>query len=263
MTSNHLILEKTEPGITVIKISRPKALNALTTALLKDLKELLLVEAEDPATRVLILTGDGDKAFTAGADIDEMKNKSVEEGIEFAQLGHDVTKLLELMLKPTVAAVNGFALGGGAELAIACDFIVANDKALFGLPEVGLGIIPGFGATIRLAKFVGLPRAKDLIFTGRKINADEALKIGLINQIYPSNHFMNKVLDLAKTISSHSLPAIGRAKQLLNEFSETTGLMSKLDAEAQTFGRLFGSLDQLEGMNAFIEKRKPKFQGLT
>ena len=166
------------------------------------------------------------------------------------------------MPKPTIAAVNGFALGGGTEMAIACDFIVASDNAVFGQPEVSLGIIPGFGATIRLAKFVGLPRAKELIFTGRRIKADEAFAIGLVNHVYPAQNSWDKVLELARTIASSLTRAVARAKQLLNEFSESAGLNFKLDAEAQAFGQLFGTPDQREGMTAFVEKRKPKFEGL-
>ncbi len=262
MTFNNLIVERFEPGICLIKISRPKALNALNSEVLLELRSLLITEAQNSDTRVLVLTGDGTKAFIAGADIAEMKNKSAEEGVEFSQLGHAVTKLLELMPKPTIAAVNGFALGGGTELAIACDFIVASDQAVFGQPEVGLGIIPGFGGTLRLAKFVGMPRAKELIFSGRKVKAEEAFSIGLANHIYPTEQFLEKAIELARSISTQSLSAIARAKQLLNEFSETMGLNSKLDAEAQTFGQLFGSPDQVEGMSAFVEKRKPQFQGL-
>ena len=245
-----------------MKIARPKALNALNTATLHELKTALQSEAANLETRVVVLTGDGDKSFIAGADIAEMKDKNASEGMLFAQLGHEVTKLLELMPKPTIAAVNGFALGGGTEMAIACDFIVASERAVFGQPEVGLGIMPGFGATIRLAKFVGLPMAKELIFSGRKIKADEALAMGLVNHVYPSDTFMDDVLALAKTISQQSAHAVARAKQLMNEFSETTGLNFKLDAEAQAFGHLFGHHDQREGMAAFLEKRKPQFQGL-
>jgi enoyl-CoA hydratase len=262
MTFNNLIIETTEPGITIVKISRPKALNALNTETLHELKAALQAEAQNEKTRVLILTGDGDKAFIAGADIVEMKDKSVSEGVQFAQLGHEVTKLLELMPKPTIAAVNGFALGGGTEMAIACDFIVASDKAVFGQPEVGLGIIPGFGATIRLAKYVGYPRAKELIFSGRRVKAEEAKEIGLVNHIYPVEQFMSSVIELAKSISQHSHSAIARSKLLMNEFSETTGLNFKLDAEATSFGQLFGTEDQREGMAAFVDKRKPAFQGL-
>jgi enoyl-CoA hydratase len=264
MTSNatykNIMLEYPEPGIAVLKIARREALNALNTETLHELKRALQEEAKNDKTRVLVLTGEGEKAFIAGADIAEMKDKTVGEGVMFAQLGHEVANLLELMPKPTIAAVNGFALGGGTEMAIACDFIVASEKAVFGQPEVSLGIIPGFGATIRLAKFVGLPRAKELIFSGRRIKADEAKSIGLVNHIYPAGEFMNQVMELARSISMNSSSAISRAKLLMNEFSETTGLNSKLDAEATSFGQLFGSHDQKEGMSAFVEKRKASFK---
>jgi len=262
MTLANLVLETHEPGILVIKISRPQALNALNTETLHELKKVLAEKTRDSHVRVIILTGAGDKAFIAGADIAEMKDKTPAEGVLFAQLGHEVTKLLELSSKPTIAVVNGYALGGGTEMAIACDFILASDKAVFGQPEVSLGIIPGFGATLRLSKFVGLPRAKELIFSGRRIKADEAFQMGLVNHVYPSADLMNAALELAKTISMQSLHAVSRSKQLLNEFSESTGLNFKLEAEAQAFGQMFQSHDQKEGMGAFTEKRKPTFQGL-
>ena len=258
----YLIQESVAPGICILKISRPEALNALNSDILVELKTTLTEIAHDPNIRVLVFTGQGDKAFIAGADIAEMKGKSAEEGVRFAQLGHEVTKLLELMPKPTIAAVNGYALGGGTEMALACDFIVASEKAVFGQPEVGLGIIPGFGGTLRLSKFVGLPRAKELIFSGRKIKADEALRIGLVTHLVSAEELMPKVIEIAKSISGHSAGAISRAKHLLNEFAESSGLNFKLDAEAQAFGRLFETADQKEGMTAFVEKRKPKFQGL-
>jgi enoyl-CoA hydratase len=262
MTLNNLIVERAEPGICIVKINRPKALNALNTETLQELKAVLTEESKNTNTRVLVFTGEGEKAFIAGADIAEMKDKTPSQGVNFAQVGHEVTKLLELMPKPTIAAVNGFALGGGTEMAISCDFILASDRAVFGQPEVGLGIIPGFGATIRLSKFVGIPMAKELIFSGRRIKADEAQALGLVNHVYPATEFMDKVLEMARTISQHSYSAISRSKQLINEFSETMGLNMKLDAEAQAFGQLFGTPDQREGMGAFVEKRKPAFQGL-
>ncbi|MGK5083623.1 enoyl-CoA hydratase-related protein [Bdellovibrionota bacterium FG-1] len=263
MTSKNLVVEAFEPGIRVIKISRIEALNALNTQTLEDLKTQLTQDAIDPEIRVLVLTGDGEKSFIAGADISEMKDKTQGEGVRFSQLGHEITKLLELMPKPTIAAVNGFALGGGTEIAIACDFIVASEKAVFGQPEVSLGIIPGFGGTIRLARFVGWPKAKELIFSGKRIKAAEAKEIGLANHVFPAENFMTSVLELARTIAQQSHSAIARAKRLMNEFSESVGLNYKLDGEAQTFGQLFGSPDQREGMTAFVEKRKPKFEGLA
>lgn len=262
MTLNNLLIENPEPGIRVVKISRPKALNALNTETLNELKHALTEAGKDRSVRVLILTGEGEKAFIAGADIAEMKDKDPSEGVRFAQLGHEVTKLLELAAFPTIAAVNGFALGGGTEMALACDFILASERAVFGQPEVGLGIIPGFGATIRLSKFVGLPVAKELIFSGRRIKADEAKSLGLANQVLPAENFMDQVLELARAIALQSPLAVSKAKQLMNEFSEAVGLNFKLDAEAQAFGRLFGSHDQREGMGAFLEKRKPAFEPL-
>jgi len=211
---------------------------------------------------VVVLTGDGAKSFVAGADILEMKDKTPEEGVAFAQAGHEVGKLLELMPKPVIAAVNGFALGGGCELAMACDYILAAEHAVFGQPEVGLGIIPGFGGTFRLIKLVGVGRAKELLYSGRRIKAPEALAMGLVARVLPSEGFMQQVLEHARQVSQNSASAVSRCKILVNEFSESVGLGAKVDAESHAFGRLFGSHDQREGMAAFAAKRKPAFQGL-
>ncbi len=258
----NLILEEAAPGIKVIKISRPKALNALNAETLEELISVLKIAATDASIRVVILTGDGEKSFIAGADVAEMKDMTPSQGVWFSRLGHEAAKLLEFMPKPTIAAVNGYALGGGTEMAVACDFIVASTNAIFGQPEVGLGIIPGFGANTRLAKFVGFPRAKELIFSGRKIKVEEAFQIGLVARIIPAEGFMEKTIELAREISLQSCEAVRISKKLLNEFSEMNGIYYKLDAEILAFGNLFGSQDQKEGMSAFIEKRKPHFQGL-
>lgn len=262
MTPENLILERSEPGILVVRISRPKALNALNTATLQELKSVLTDAAADASVRVVVITGDGEKSFIAGADIAEMQNKTPQEAVAFAELGHEITKLLELMPKPTIAAVNGFAFGGGTEMAIACDFILASSSAVFAQPEVGLGIIPGFGANVRLAKFVGIGRAKEMIFSGRRVKADEAVAIGLANRVFPADQFMAGVLEVAQQISRQSHTAVACAKQVLNDSSESVGIHSKLAAEARAFGGLFGSHDQREGMTAFVEKRKPGFEGL-
>lgn len=259
---NNVILEKADPGIVIVKVSRPKALNALNVETLTELKETLTGLSKNPEVRVVVLTGDGEKAFIAGADIVQMKDMSTNDAVRFSQLGHDVARLLETMPKPTIAAVHGFALGGGTELALACDFILATEKAVFGQPEVGLGIIPGFGGTFRLAKYVGFPMAKELIYTGRKVKAEEAKAIGLANAIYPVDGFLNRVLETAATISKQSSTAVAAAKRLMNDFSESVGLNLKVDSEAQSFGGLMGSADQREGMNAFVEKRPAAFQGL-
>lgn len=262
MKLNNLKRIDHESGVLILEISRPSALNALNTEVLQELFGCLREAAEDPAVRVVMLTGDGEKAFVAGADITEMAAKGQREAVEFSKLGNEVTKALELMPKPTIAAVNGYALGGGCELALACDFIVAVESAVFGLPEVSLGLIPGFGGTIRLMKRVGVSRAKELIFSARRMKSDEALQIGLVSQVFSKDEFRARALEVAVQIGRNSVSAVSAAKRLLNEFSESTGLSFKMDAETRAFGGLFGTLDQREGLSAFIEKRKPQFQGL-
>ncbi len=263
LETKNLLLERLPEGIQVVRVNRLEVLNALNGATLRELRDVLLGVSKDDSVRVVILTGAGEKSFVAGADIMEMKEKSSSEAVQFSQLGHEVTKLLELMPKPTIAAVNGFALGGGTELAIACDFIYASENAVFGQPEVALGVIPGFGGIVRLAKFVGYPVAKELIFSGRRVKAEEALRLGLANQVFPTEKFWMEVIKMAEMISKQSSTAVRQAKKLLNEFSEVSGLNYKLDSEAQAFGSLFSTSDQREGMSAFVEKRRPKFEGIT
>jgi len=263
MIFKNIIIESVGSGVSFLKVNRPKALNALNIETLDEMMVALVALEKDPQVRVVVLSGEGEKAFIAGADISEMKALTSGSAVVFSKKGQDVTKKLELMAKPTIAAVSGFALGGGTEMAIACDFIFASETAVFGQPEVSLGVIPGFGGTVRLSKFVGLPKAKELIFSGRRVLAQEALVMGLVNQVFPQSTFLKSVIAAAKQISANSGPAIKRAKQLLDEFSETTGLSYKLDSEAQEFGGLFGSADQKEGMAAFLEKRKATFEGVT
>lgn len=263
MIPTHVKTEDQVAGIRVIKINREKALNALNIDVLADLKESLKKAAEDPGVRVIILTGAGEKAFIAGADIVAMSAMTQREAIEFSKLGQSVTRLIDSMPKPVIAAVNGFALGGGTEMAIACDFIFASQGAVFGQPEVQLGVIPGFGATARLAKYIGWPRAKELIFSGRKITAEEAKRVGLVIEIFPPQQLLSEVLKIAEMISKNSMSAIREAKSLMNDFSETTGMDQKLDGEAIHFGKLFESFDQKEGMAAFLERRKPIFKGIA
>jgi len=259
----NLLIDRLEPGIVVLKINRPKALNALNASVLRELRVALRALGDDDSVRVLVLTGEGEKAFIAGADIAEMKDLAPAEGVAFSQMGHEVAKLLEMMNKPTIAAVTGFALGGGTEMALACDFIIASERAVFGQPEVGLGIIPGFGGTFRLVRSVGLPKAKELIYSGRRVKADEALAMGLVNHVIPAEGFLNAVIENhAKPIALQSASAVAKAKSLMVEFTEAMGLNTKVDAEAHAFGRLMNSHDQREGMSAFVEKRKPLFEGL-
>lgn len=263
MTYKNLTITQSDPGVFWVTLQRPESLNALNTETLKELLVALHELEKKSEARVVVLTGAGEKAFVAGADIVEMKGMTTTEAATFSRLGHEVARCLSLMEKPTIAAVNGFALGGGTELAIACDMILASENAVFGQPEVGIGVIPGFGGTIRLLKFIGLPRAKEMIFSGRKVRAAEALAWGLVNRVVPLAQLKDEVNALARQIGANSMDAVGKAKRLINEFSEASGLNGKIDAEVQEFALLFGSRDQVEGMKAFTEKRSPQFEGIN
>lgn len=254
--------EKLDSGVVMVTINRPDALNALNRAVMHDLKKALDQLSDDPEVRVIVLRGEGDKAFVAGADIREMQNMNRTDATTFSRQGHALCYQLEHMPKVTIAAVHGFALGAGTELALACDFILASEKAQFGLPEVGLGVIPGFGGTIRLARAIGTAKAKELLFSGHRFKADEAKSLGLVRQVHPQVEFFNEVMLIAKKVAANSLNAVITAKNLMNEFEETVGTHPKMDAEAYQFGALFQSFDQQEGMNAFVEKRAAKFKGL-
>lgn len=254
-------------GVGTLTIRRPKALNALNEATLRELrKALVFVEhcaagrEYEPQIDVLVFTGDGEKAFIAGADILEMKDKSVEQGEEFARLGQGVTRAFELLPQPVIAAVNGFALGGGCEFALSCDFIIASENAVFGQPEVALGIIPGFGGSVRLARFVGQPKARELIYSGRKVKAPEAKAIGLANDVVPLAQLLPRAYEIAQEIRKNSPMAVGRAKKLMNQIY-TMPVDEALTEEAMVFGSIFCSRDQREGMSAFAEKRKANFTG--
>jgi enoyl-CoA hydratase len=256
-------VKKIDSGVLELSIQREESLNALSNQLLTQLKSKLENIAKDESVRVLILRGAGDKAFVAGADIREMQNMTRSDAAQFSRLGHDVCLLLEHMPKVTIAAVHGFALGGGTELALACDFIMASEKAQFGLPEVSLGVIPGFGGTIRLQRVLGGPRAKELLFSGERIKAAEAKELGLIRSVIPQEGFFEQVRAFASKISRNSMDAVVAAKRLMNEFEESVGIYLKVDAEVHRFSSLFEGADQREGMNAFVEKRSPAFKGLT
>ena len=245
-------------GITVLKISSPKSLNALNSTILKELDDF--VGHLDAQTRVLIITGDGEKSFVAGADISEMAHLNEPQGQEFGRLGAQVFRRIELLPIPVIAAVNGFALGGGCELAMACDIRIASSKAKFGQPEVGLGIIPGFSGTYRLPKLIGQGYAKEMIYTGKVIRADEALRIGLVNAVYEPEELMGKAMEMAAMMLKNAAIAIRLAKQSINEGYD-------LDADAaialenKLFGQCFATKDQKEGMDAFLNKRPAAFTG--
>jgi len=247
-------------AIGFIKINRPKALNALNSATLDDLLDAVGELACNDAVRVVVVTGEGNKAFVAGADIQEMQPMNPVEGMSFSQKGHAAISALERLDKPVIAAVNGYALGGGFEVALACDIIYASEKARLGFPEVTLGILPGFGGTQRTARLVGPARAKELIFTGRVITAQEAFDMGLINKVVADDQLMAQVEELASRILSAGPVGIRLAKVCINR-GLTMDIETGLDFEAEAFGLCFGTEDQKEGMTAFLEKRTPTYRG--
>jgi len=233
-------------------------MNALDRPTLEELQDRLTELSDDSEVRVLVLTGAGEKAFVAGADIKYMSGLGVEEAKEWGGLGHNCGQLLETMPKPTIAAIDGFALGGGCELALACDLRYASSASKLGQPEINLGIIPGWGGTQRLARVCGLGVAKDLIFTGRLVGAEEALRIGLVNGLH--DPAIDKAREVAELLVSKGPLALAAAKRALNH-SLQGDHVENLEREADEFGGLFGSQDAKEGLTAFAEKREPRFTG--
>lgn len=255
-----ILLRERDGGTVVLTMNRPEKLNALNEALVRALHDAIAELDADASVRVVVLTGAGEKAFVAGADIAAMSEMSTTAAKAFADLGHAVGERLERAHFPVIAAVNGFALGGGCELALACDFIYASEKAKFGQPEVNLGVVPGFGGTQRLTRRVGIGRARELVYTGDTLDANEALRIGLVNAVVPAGELLAKVRDVAKKIETKGPLAIAQAKRLVYR-GEDVPLAVANELEAQAFSALFGSLDQREGMKAFLEKRKATFTG--
>lgn len=247
---------ETQGQVGIITISRPEALNALNGEVLDDLMEAF-ENVNTGAIRCLILTGAGEKSFVAGADIAQMSKLTKAEGTAFGKKGNDLFLMIENFPIPVIAAVNGFALGGGCEISMACDFRLASDNAVFGQPETGLGITPGFGGTQRLARLVGAGMAKQMIYTARNIKADEALRIGLVNAVYPQAELMENAMKIAAGIAKNAPIAVRNAKKAINE-----GLEVKIEdgaaIEEKYFGGCFETHDQVEGMTAFLEKRKEK-----
>ena len=243
-----------ENEISILTISRPKALNALNSKVLDELSQAL-DEIDPSKTRALIITGEGEKSFVAGADISEMSSLSKKEAQEFSIKGNKVFRKIETFEIPVIAAINGFALGGGCELSLSCDIRLCAENAIFGQPEVGLGITPGFGGTQRLARVVGIGMAKQMIFTGKNIKADEALRIGLVNAIYPQNELINEAKKLALIIAKNSKNAVKLSKKAINE-----GLQVDIDKgiqiEEKLFGECFENPEQKEGMKKFLERNK-------
>ncbi|HJL20326.1 MAG TPA: enoyl-CoA hydratase-related protein [Sandaracinaceae bacterium LLY-WYZ-13_1] len=255
------LVDLTEDGaIATITVNRPDKLNALNLGVLGALHDAVEQVRAWENTRCVILTGAGDKAFVAGADIAEMKDMGAAAAREFSRKGHALGESLEALEVPVIAAVNGFALGGGCELALACDFIHASEKAKFGQPEVKLGVIPGFGGTQRLARRVGIARARELVFSGAMLDAAEAKRIGLVNEVHAPAELIGNVTKLASTIASMGPRAVAEAKAVLRE-GEEKPLAEANALETEAFARCFETRDQTEGMNAFLEKRAAKFTG--
>lgn len=251
------ILIAKEGHVATITINRPKALNALSTQVLTELNAALDEVAADQDVYALIITGAGEKSFVAGADIAEMKDKSVEEAAIYGKFGNEVFRKIETFRCPVIAAVNGFALGGGCELAMSCDIRVASENALFGQPEVGLGITPGFGGTQRLARLVGAGIAKEMIYTARNIKADRAAEIGLVNKVVAAEELLPTVMKMAAGIAKNAPIAVAYAKKAINN-----GLQTDIDGgiaiEVEEFSNCFATEDQTYGMTCFLEKVKDK-----
>jgi enoyl-CoA hydratase len=259
MSFEHLRLER-DGAVLTITIDRQPKLNALNVAVLDELRRAALEARHDAEVRAVIITGAGEKSFVAGADIAELAVLSPAEAADYAQRGQHVFDLLDHLGKPVIAAVNGYALGGGCELAMACTFRVASETALFGQPEIELGLIPGFAGTQRLSRLVGRARALDLILTGRKIKAAEALAMGLVDRVVPAASLMDEARALARTLASkaplavrYALQAVGRGLQM--SFAEAQAF------EATLFGLVASTEDMREGTKAFLEKRTPVFKG--
>jgi enoyl-CoA hydratase len=253
------LLFQAEAGIATITFNRPKALNALNAELLGELSQALDAIAGDEDIRVLVLTGAGDKSFVAGADITELARSSALQGKQFGAKGQRAVNKLQCLSIPVIAAVNGFALGGGSEIALACDFIYASENARFGLPEITLGIIPGFGGTQRLPRLIGMNKAKEMIFTGKMISAAEAKEIGMVNKVVAADALMTEVMATAKAISQKGKVSLRAAKQVINA-GMGVDLKAGCAMEIDAFALCLASPDAKEGTTAFLEKRKAVFK---
>ena len=259
MSYENIIFE-IEGDVAVIRFNRPKALNAINPGVLEEVGDALDKIEADSGVRVLVLTGEGEKAFVAGADIAYMVKLSPLEGREFSRGGHELLFRLENLPIPVIACVNGFALGGGTEIAMACDFIYASENAKFGQPEINLGVIPGFGGTQRLSRLVGKAMAKELCMTGMMISAQEAKEIGLVNRVFPHGKLWEETLKTANLMAGKGKVSLRAAKRCIDRGFDVD-LTSGCYMEADAFALCKASPDANEGMSAFLEKRKPEFKG--
>ncbi len=256
MNTAELIASEKKSGIAILTLRSPEGMNILGTRMLQELSASLHDLEKDKEVRAVIVTGE--KHFSAGADIREMKEKTPEEARAFACLGQGVCNQIEDMPKAVIAAVRGFALGGGCEIALACDIRIASEGAHFGQPELGLGLIPGFGGTRRLPRLIGAGKARELIFTGRVVDAREAQIIGLVNVVARDDELMQNAREMAGLVAQKSLPALALSKKLMNANQDETG---GLERDLASFSGCFSTEDHIEGINAFLEKRAPKFRG--
>ncbi|HEU4535812.1 MAG TPA: enoyl-CoA hydratase-related protein [Polyangiaceae bacterium] len=256
-----LLLVERDGPLATLTLNRPDKLNALNAALIAELTDALAALSADASPpRALVLTGAGDKAFAAGADIAAMANLGAPAARAFAAAGHRLGEAIEAAPFPVLAAVNGFALGGGCELALACDLIYASEKAKFGQPEVNLGVIPGFGGTQRLPRAVGPQKAREMIFTGALIDAAEAKRLGLVCEVFPADELLARVREVAAAVAKKGPLAVTAAKRVMRAGADVP-LPTANELEAQAFAALFGSDDQREGMSAFLAKRPANFHG--
>ena len=245
-----------EGQIAVVTLSRPKALNALNSQVLEELDETF--DAIDTSViRAVVLTGDGEKSFVAGADIGEMSSLTKEEGTAFGKKGNDVFRKIETFPIPVIAAINGFALGGGCELAMSCDIRICSENALFGQPEVGLGITPGFGGTQRLARIIGVGMAKEIIYTCKNLKADKALEVGLVNAVYPLEELLSQAKKMANKIALNAPIAVRGCKEAINRGLDVD-MDRAIEIEEEIFGNCFETKDQVYGMAFFLDRNKEK-----
>lgn len=248
-----------QDGVAILKVDRPKVLNALNRATLLEIQSALQELAQREDVRALIVTGEGEKAFIAGADVAEMADMTPREALEFARLGHQTLRMLEEFPWPVIAAVNGYALGGGLEVALACDLILASEGARIGLPEVTLGIFPGFGGTQRLPRLIGKARALEVILTGEMIDAQKAFQMGIVNRVCPQGELLQEAKKVARRIASNGPVAVRMAKKVVREGLQTNLRLAE-ELEVEAWANIFATEDQKEGMKAFLEKRKPSFR---
>lgn len=259
MSYQNIVLQ-IQDGVATVTINRERAMNALNSDVLKELRQAVTELGANQEVRVVIVTGAGEKAFVAGADIAAMSKMSPADALEFGKLGHATMNAIDQCKKPVIAAVNGFCLGGGLELALSCDFIYASEKAKLGLPEVNLGLFPGWGGTQRLSRLIGKNRAKEFIFNARILSAAEAFAFGIVNKLCKLEELMNDVRAVATEIGKKGPLAVGFAKQVINEGYDLP-LFDGLDKELTTFPKCFETEDLKEGLAAFLEKRPANFKG--